>query len=136
MLIPYQYPGATTVNNTDEISEAQRRRIAAEERRGQAYMGHALAELDDAGGRYATVTKRVVTGAIPRPTYPTQPAGSPWASEPIGPEPPTGYAIDEMEPVGEMFERAAPAPSSPGGAGVGGGPSTDTGRPTKFKRRF
>ena len=36
-------------------------------------MGHALADLDEAGGRYATVTKQSVTGATPGSAYPQMP---------------------------------------------------------------
>ena len=41
--------------------------------------------------------------------YPAQPATSLWHSEPVPTEPPLGYRIDEMEPVGEVHERGAPS---------------------------
>lgn len=62
---------------------------------------HQLAGVDQAlegGGRFAKV--KYVTGSEPASQYPRLPASSPWASDPIPPEEPLGFAIDAMEPVG------------------------------------
>jgi hypothetical protein len=110
------------VNTADEISQRERREVLRNDRKvreAATYHSIAMAGVDDErGGRYATSgSKQTVIGASPI-AYPAQPAGSPWAKEPIGTEPPLGYSVDEQDPVGEMFERAAPAPLR------------------KFKRRF
>jgi hypothetical protein len=36
------------------------------------------------------------------PRYPSQPATSPWASDPVGTEPPTGEAIDAVKDVSKV----------------------------------
>jgi hypothetical protein len=116
------------MNNADDVSQAERRRIMAEERRGRTYQGVAQAALDDErGGRYAagSGSKSSVVGSSPV-SYPQQPAGSPWAKDECPPEPPLGYSVDELEPVGEPHEVEA----SRTGHGTGSEP-----RP-KFRRRF
>jgi hypothetical protein len=47
---------------------------------------------------------RHVVGSTAVPRYP---AGPNWSADPVGLEPPTGTAIDQMEPVGEPHEVAA-----------------------------
>ena len=93
-------------NPADDISQSERRRIMAEERRRNTYAGHALDPDIELGGRYAKVHTTTVTGSTPRPTYPKQPDGSPWAKDECPPEPQLGYSVDAQEPVGEVFERA------------------------------
>jgi hypothetical protein len=86
---------------------AEKRRIMAEERRMRTYHGHAQANIDeDRGGRFAVEGKATVIGSGPI-SYPAQPSGSPWHSEPIGTEPPLGYSVGDQEPVGEVHEREA-----------------------------
>lgn len=125
------------MNGSDDIPQSERRRIMIEERRLETYHGHAMFTIDDTrGGRYGIEdTKQTVIGSSPI-SYPAQPAGSPWHSDPCPPEPPLGYSVDEQEPVGEMFERAEQSPSSDRSDGgvVGDRPTTDTG-PT-FPRRW
>ena len=102
------------MNNADEISQAEKRRIMAEERRMRTYHGHAQANIDeDRGGRYGAVgSSTTVVGSNPI-SYPRQPAGSPWAKDECPPEPPLGFSVDAMEPVGEPHQRTASATSSP-----------------------
>ena len=83
----------------------------AEERRLKTYMGHALDAELEMGGRFAKVHTTTVTGASPI-SYPTQPTHSPWHSNPYPEEPPLGFSVDEMEPIGEPHERTASATSS------------------------
>ncbi len=45
-----------------------------------------------------------VIGSRVLPEYPGLPSNSPWASDPVPPEPPLGFAIDEQEPVGTSAE--------------------------------
>jgi hypothetical protein len=72
--------------------------------KGGTYHQIAVSEAGAIGGRFAAEAKTHVTGVAPAPQYPTLPVNSPWADEPVGPEPPLGVAIDQMEPVGEPFE--------------------------------
>jgi hypothetical protein len=66
-------------NPADEISQAERRRILAEERIS-TYRAHAEANTDlELGGRFAKLSKTTVVGASSI-SYPKQPEGSPWAS--------------------------------------------------------
>jgi hypothetical protein len=110
------------MNNADDVSQAERRRIMAEERRMRTYHGVAASSVDDErGGRYgASGNKQTVVGSSSI-VYPAQPSGSPWHSDPRPPEPPLGYSVDELEPVGEHYEVEASR-------------SADA-RP-KFRRRF
>ena len=89
-------------NSADDIPQSQRRRLMAEERRLRTYHGHAQANLgEDRGGRFAFAgSPKTVTGSSPI-QYPAQPAHSPWAKDACPPEPPLGFSVDEMEPVGE-----------------------------------
>jgi hypothetical protein len=123
------------MNNADDIPQSERRRIMLEERRGRTYQGHAIVSADeDRGGRYANAgNSTTVVGARPI-SYPQQPATSPFACDPVGPEPPLGYAIDAQEPVGEMFERTS-APVAPAVEGMGGGHSDVVSATQPFKRR-
>jgi hypothetical protein len=49
-------------------------------------------------GRFAVGARQPIT------EYPRQPEGSPWHHDPLGPEPPLGYSVDQMEPVGSPAE--------------------------------
>jgi len=105
-------------------NQAERRRVMIEERRLKTYHGHAQSSVDDErGGRFAfSGSSATVTGASPI-AYPAQPAGSPWASDPIGSEPPLGYSVETQETVGEPHEvRALSSVRQDGGDGA-----TDTG---------
>ena len=121
------------MNAADEISQAERRRIMADERRGRTYHGVAASSVDDErGGRYgASGSKQTVVGSSPI-AYPKLPANSPWANDPCPLEPVLGFSVEELEPVGEPFE--IEASRSSGGANTAG----SDGRPvtSKFRRRF
>jgi len=95
-----------THNPADDIPQAERRRIMADDRRAKAtYHNFAQADADtELGGRYAKVQPTSVTGANPGSVYPKQPEGSPWRTDECPPEPPLGCNIDAVEPVGEVFE--------------------------------
>jgi hypothetical protein len=62
------------------------------------------------GGRFAELARRerdakpAVIGLDPAAQYPRQPGDSPWAGDAVGVEPPLGYSIQDMEPVGEAHE--------------------------------
>ena len=63
----------------------------------------ALADLDGLSGRFAAINKSTVIGAAPAAQYPA--AAGPWADPVKVPdEPPLGFAVDDLEPIGERFE--------------------------------
>jgi len=65
----------------------------------ETYHSRAQAEVEaELGGRWARPTP-MLSGSVPE-----QPAPSPWSHEPVGLEPPLGYSVDAMEPVGEVHE--------------------------------
>ena len=65
---------------------------------------HALSRLgqDEEGGRFAEA--RYVSGSEAATNMPRLPESSPWASDSVGVEPPTGEDITAMNPVGEFWE--------------------------------
>jgi hypothetical protein len=76
--------------DADEAREAERRRRLIEERRMKTYLAHAEASAnDEAGGRFAALPEKkpTVIGAKAEISYPQQPEGSPWHSDPCGDEP-------------------------------------------------
>jgi hypothetical protein len=102
------------MNNADDIPQSERRRIMAEERQAKAtYHSVAIGSVDDERqGRYAQSGQSTsVTGSTPGPIYPEQPPTSPFACDPVPAEPPLGYEIDALEPVGELHERISTSPS-------------------------
>jgi hypothetical protein len=91
----------------DEISQAERRRVLENDRRVLAtYHGVAQTSVDDdRGGRYAKVITTTVIGASPI-NYPRQPGSSPANQAALaGDEPPLGFSVNDIEPVGEIHER-------------------------------
>jgi hypothetical protein len=73
---------------------------------------HQLASVDvELGGRFARPD--YITGTEPASRYPHLPASSPWASDPVPPEEPLGFAIDAMDPVGTAAEIEASLAVSP-----------------------
>jgi hypothetical protein len=126
-------------NPIDDIPQAERRRIIAEERRASTYHQHAIASTDDtAGGRFATEGKPTVLGSSPI-SYPQQPASSPSNQAALVPDEPTidgsgegdrlGYCIDN--PGSPAAVAATPA------AGEGDRPisSRSITHSHRFKRR-
>ena len=133
------------MNNGDEISQAEKRRILAEERRMRTYHGHAMDADLEMGGRYSRVNTTKVVGSGPI-SYPQQPAGSPWAKDECPPEPliagrgegnVLGYEIDRPDAATAPLTAAAPDVG-----GVSGGPSggdvsaTSFNKPSRMWRRF
>src|SRR5262245_23369408 len=82
------------------------------------YHSVAQGDLDDlAGGRYGVLRKPTVTGASPSVSYPQQPPGSYWSSDPVGPEPfidgtgdglRLGYRIDALDGTPPSSEAEPP----------------------------
>ena len=89
------------MNVADEISQAERRRIMADDRRAKTYFGQAQHADDDLGGRYAKVHSTTVVGSSPI-SYPAQPATSPWHHDACPPEPPLKILVEapvDMHPL-------------------------------------
>jgi hypothetical protein len=113
-----------------------------EEQRMRTYHGHAMDADLEMGGRYAKVHSTTVVGSGPV-QYPAQPPTSPWHHDPCPPEPPLGYSVDDVEPVGEVHERGPPSiAAAPAVEDVSGGPSdgdvsaTSFNKPSRMWRRF
>src|SRR5262249_12068716 len=87
----------------DEISQDERRAILRNER-GGTYYDIAAAEATAVGGRYAARERSTVVGSSQPVAYPAQPSNSPWASDPVGLEPPLGEDLGGAPIVGEAFE--------------------------------
>ena len=101
------------MNPADDIPKTEKRRILANDRKVMSsYLEHAQVSIDDdRGGRFAAVGKSAtVVGASPT-SYPQQPTNSPWARDVMPPEPPLGFSVHEIEPVGEKHEIARAAQS-------------------------
>jgi hypothetical protein len=95
-------------NPADELSQAFKRKILAEDRdRMASYLDHARSSIDDErGGRFAAASPtRTVVGTSPM-TYPRLPLTAPSnQAAMVGDEPPLGFSVNDMEPVGEIHER-------------------------------
>jgi hypothetical protein len=96
----------------DEPTQAEKRAVL---RNDALVRGAALADVAEVfnpqpGGRFAASAP--TTTSIPR-----QPEGSPWAADPVPPEPPLGFSVDDLPIVGEPHEIersiAAPALTTP-----------------------
>jgi len=108
-------PMRTMMNNADDIPQSERRKVIENDRKVHAtYHSVAQSAVDeDRGGRFAySGSSTTVVGSSPV-SYPQQPTGSPWAKDECPPEPPLGFSVDAMEPVGEPHQRTASATSSP-----------------------
>ena len=86
------------------------------------FFNRAQSDLDEAGGRFAKQSKATIIGSGPV-SYPTQPIDSPWGSDPVPPEEPLGYSIDDLglEGSGDVIGEAptaSPSVVEPGGEAV------------------
>ena len=130
-------------------SQSERQRILREERqRLRAPPAPTtlrdLARVEEvlgAQGRFAEGAR--VTGSDPAAQYPRLPDSSPWAMQ-NAVEPPLGYSVEEVEPVGEAHEVAASFPvealapaARPGSDAAVAAETTSTGKTNQsvIKRR-
>jgi hypothetical protein len=68
---------------------------------------HEIASADadqDRGGRFSGLTRPSVIGSSPI-SYPQMPENNPWRCDPVPPEMPLGYAINDQEATGEKWEQ-------------------------------
>jgi hypothetical protein len=106
------------------------------------YFARAQADADLAGGRFAKIDARRVTGV---PLYPALPASSPFHHDPVPPEPSLGIDVNAMEPIGTAREieksirdLGEPASGDPVGTSQATTVETLVGSPipsTKLRRR-
>jgi hypothetical protein len=85
----------------DEPTQAEKLAALHNDRllkRGVAYSQVVDLYNPQPGGRFAIGAQQPLT------EYPRQPAHSHWHHDPIGLEPPLGYSVDQMEPVGTPAE--------------------------------
>jgi hypothetical protein len=59
--------------------------------------------IDDAGGRFAKTRPSLTVGSKPTVDYPGDKLPA-WVTDRGPDEPPLGFSVDAMEPVGESFE--------------------------------
>jgi hypothetical protein len=116
-------------NPADEISQSEKRRILAEDRKARStYFQHAQSVIDeDRGGRFSAAGSSPKVVGASSISYPAQPEGSPWRSDPVPAEMPLGYSVDEQEPVGELHERTASTTAAS---------AVEDGASKKFRRRI
>jgi hypothetical protein len=90
----------------NEIDKRETREIIQQER--DTFHSRAQSALDDeSGGRFAKITPSTVTGQSPI-SYPQQPSGSPWASNPVPGDPYT----DQIDYDPNFVEPVSPTPPS------------------------
>jgi hypothetical protein len=104
-----------------ESQRDERRRILKDDANTLAAMHRVLDPTP--GGRFAKVKGEYTIGSGPIVQYPRQPPNSPWAEEPAGLEPPLGYSVDDLAPVGSPIPDGTADPSSATAAASPGGGS-------------
>jgi hypothetical protein len=88
---------------TNSASQSERAQVLENERRARRDTMHnrAMAEFSlEQAGRHAKQSTVIGTGA------PNYPAGPNWSINPTGVEPPLGWDVNQIEPVGEPLEVA------------------------------
>jgi len=117
------------------ITENDRR--VARESNASTYHQFATGEADPVRDRFEEINRSSVTGTTPAQRYPK---GPDWCVDPTSVEPPLGFSVGEMIPVGEPHEIAALAlAESRGGEGRSAGPphpaASSAPSPPQRKRR-
>jgi hypothetical protein len=97
------------ITQADKLAALHNSNLLRKRAELNTYHARAQVEADDAGGRYAKLQPTTVIGSTGAPAYPQQPEGSPWRGDLIGQEPPLGYSVDAIDPVGEPHEIAEAA---------------------------
>ena len=89
-----------------DVTQKEKKEVLENGRRLRTYLAHAETSVDEErGGRYAAVRKPAIVVGVGPIRYPAQPEGSPWHSDPVPPERPLGYSMNDQECVGEFHER-------------------------------
>jgi hypothetical protein len=97
-----------TIPFNNEISQAERREVLQNDRDllpKTTFASFASAFTDeDRGGRFKPETQTHIIGSTPIPKYPELPASSPSHHDVVPDEPPLGFSVEEMTPVGSHQE--------------------------------
>ena len=92
---------ATPLEKLQTLLQDQALRNAQRRRDASTFSQFATSEANADTGRYAQINKAAVVGATPKqPDY----AAPNWANDPTGVEPPLGFDVNEIEPVGRQDE--------------------------------
>jgi hypothetical protein len=100
-------------NPADDIPQSERRRVMANDRMATYHSVAQSAVDDERGARYATKGNKQTAIRSSPIAYPPQPSTSPWHSDPCPPEPPLGFDVNAIDPVGEPHEIKASEGSPP-----------------------
>jgi hypothetical protein len=120
---------------SSQEEQAERRRVLANDQRLKEQTGTYLSHThSDMGGRFAAVGAAYVVGSTALPAYP---AAAAHQRDPVPPENPLGYAIDELEPCSAPPVAQAPDPTSADASSTPLGQRTDVGPSSnKAYRRY
>jgi hypothetical protein len=107
----------------DEVSQAEKARVMlqdADVRRQQQAQGttmhaRAVADASIETGRFTAVNAAYVVGSTPVLKYP---AAAAHQRDPVGTEPPLGYSVDQVEPIGPSAASLLPAEQTDAPAGA------------------
>jgi hypothetical protein len=108
-----------TLDNDISVRQQQKQSVPP-----ATFHSFAQAEADTPRGRFTATEKATVIGVSP-PSYPELPSNSPFHHDVVGPEPPLGFSVEEMQPVGSYHEiqvslERLGEPASPSGQPDGG----------------
>jgi hypothetical protein len=90
--------------------QKERRAVLENDRRvrGDTFFGRAQADADEQGGRFKRQMPVTVTGTTEVPIFPKLTSSSPFAGDPVPPEKPLGFSIEELPVIGGPVEVVAP----------------------------
>jgi len=91
-----QHERRAVMQNEQRVREEQQRVFAQDQslpKEATTMHQFAQADAETPRGRFSAVEAQVVVGANPIPNYP---AAAHHQADPVGQEPPLGYAIDEL----------------------------------------
>jgi|SRR6516165_5965919 hypothetical protein len=129
-----QHERRAVMQNEQRVREEQQRVFAQDQslpKEATTMHQFAQADAETPRGRFSAVEAQVVVGANPIPNYP---AAAHHQADPVGQEPPLGYAIDELEPASPA-QATGPTSDDPSPLGRDVGPLSNP-TPTAFKRRI
>jgi len=104
---------AETNEMSSKDEQQERRQVLENDRklRGDTFFSRAQADADDelsGGGRFARRSPVTVTGTTEVPIFPKLTSSSPFAGDPVPPEPRLGVSVNDQIPVGEAHELIGP----------------------------
>ena|SRR6516162_9598936 len=108
---------------TSQEEQEERRRVALQDadlrrqqQQGATFFQHGVSQAAElSGGRFGALGTPTVTGATPIPNYS---AAGVHQGDPVGTEPPLGYSVDQVEPIGPSAVSLLPAEQTDAPAGA------------------